>query len=100
MKKQIEEEIFHKQFDAPITWNDIKYFEFQDNDILDIGYKEGFYSENNSWDGGHIAVITRTRLETDNEYNKRLLQEEQNKKHYKEQRYKNYLKLKQEFEHE
>lgn len=95
---EIQETIFHDQSDQPFRWKDIKHVEFQDNDEIAIRYEEGFYSENNSWDGGFIAEIFRMRLETDEEFNDRMTELEKDKEFWKKKRYENYLELKAEFE--
>jgi len=99
MKKTISEEIFRLHVnDRNITWKDIKHIEFQDDDVIDAGCDDGFYSENESWDPFNYFVVLRYRLETDKEYYERLKEEENDKEELKLRRYQNYIKLKQEFE--
>ena len=98
MKKMIEKVIFKKiDYDKPILFSTIKDV-VQDNDIIHSGWDEGFYIENNSIDGHYFMRITREILETDEEYNKRVKQNELTAKWAKERRYESYLKLKKEFE--
>lgn len=84
--------------DQPITWGDIKHFQFEDNDHIECGYVEGYYSENNSWNPHYTCVIIRKVWETDEQFEKRQRQIELEKKWAKERRYETYLKLKQEFD--
>jgi hypothetical protein len=100
MKEKIkfQETIFHGNSDEPFKWKDIKHIEFQDDDELCIRYEEGFYSENNSWDGGFVAEVFRMQLESDEEFNNRMIELEKDKEFWKKKRYENYLKLKEEFE--
>jgi len=89
-KKIISKLILEEHKRDQIKWKDIKHLDLQD--------EEPFYSENNSHDGYYYVSVRRLMLETDEEF-------EERKKHYKElterskeERYKSYLKLKQEFE--
>lgn len=97
-KKTKQVTIFQDQKYSPITWKDIKHVDLQDDDELNIQWNEPYYSENNSWDGHYSVSIIRNRLETDEEFQKRLEREERDLKRQKEYRYNNYLKLKSEFE--
>jgi len=85
---------------SPITWKQLKDFKFEDDDKINVGYREGHYSENNSWDPYYSAEILRTRLETDEEMEKRIKNSERDAKWAREKRYENYLRLKKEFENE
>jgi hypothetical protein len=97
-KKLKEITIFQEQKKSPITWKDIKHVDLQDDDELNIQWNEPYYSENNSWDGHYSVSIRRNRLETDEEFQKRLEREERDLKRQKEIKYNTYLKLKSEFE--
>ncbi len=70
----------------------------QDGDVVQSGYEEPFYSENESWDGHFYARVIRKRLESDEEYNTRIEEIETYKREAKKRRHETYLKLKQEFE--
>lgn len=94
----VDKQIFHKTKDKPFTWSDIKHIQFEDGDVIDCGYVEPYYSENNSWDGHYSCSIIRKVLETDEQFQKRCERNENQKKWAKEQRYKSYLKLKEEFD--
>ena len=98
IKKKIKKVIFQKESETPFTWFDIKDIEFQDDDQLQIGYDEGFYSENESWDPHYFVIITRSFEETDNEFAERIKDEEEYSKWLKALRYETYLNLKKEFE--
>lgn len=97
-KIKVEKEIFREQSQNPFTWKDLKDIKFEDDDRLEIGYDEGYYSENNSWDPHHYAIVTRMIEETDEQFSKRQANIKRDKKWAKERRYQNYLKLKEEFE--
>ena len=96
----IRKEIYHKQSNYPFTWKDIKDFQFEDDDELDIGYDEGFYSENNSWDPHYYVIIYRDIIETDEQFERRINQAKEAKERNRKDRYERYLKLKAEFEPE
>ncbi len=66
-------------------------------DIINIIRDEGFQSENNSWDAYTRLVITREREETDAEYEKRKLKNQEHKEDLKKRRYDDYVSLKTEF---
>jgi len=101
MKKEIKTDvIFNKHYDGCL-----RGFKFEDlpKDLLptDVIYFErvdAFYSENNSWDDYSTLKVYRDREETDEEFEKRKLFWEQKKEVSRELRYKDYLKLKKEFE--
>ncbi len=100
-KKTIKEKIHEKYYSG---FPDIRMSELPTDllptDIIEIDRVEPFYSDNNSWDAHTYVIVYRERLETDEEFEKRLLNIEENKKASKQLRYQNYLKLKKEFETE
>lgn len=96
-KIKVPKEIFREMKSSPFKWSDLKHIEFQDEDQIDIGYDEGYVSENNSWDAHHYAVVTRMVEETDEEFERRRKNNERDEKWARERRYENYLKLKKEF---
>jgi hypothetical protein len=93
-----EKQIFWEQKNEPFTWKDIKDIPLEDDDILNIGYTNSFYSENESWDGHYHAEVLRMVLETDEQFEERKADRERDKKEAKERRLASYLKLKEEFE--
>jgi hypothetical protein len=99
-KIKIRKYIKDIQIDNPITWKDIKDFQFEDDDIISIGYEEAFYSENNSWDGFYYCRVERMVEETDEEYENRMERKRSSESILKKNRYEQYLKLKKEFEGE
>lgn len=99
-KIKIRKYIKDIQIDNPITWKDIKDFQFEDDDIISIGYEEGYYSENNSWDGFYYCRVERMVEETDEEYEDRMERKRSSDSLLKKNRYEQYLKLKKEFEGE
>lgn len=92
--------IFHKQMDDFPTWKDIKHIDFEDDDRLRISYEEPYYSENNSHDGYFYIEVEREFEETDEEYEKRMKRVAEDRESLRKQRYKNYLRLKEEFEND
>lgn len=98
MKQELPTVIFSLTKDEPISWKDVKHIDFQDKDKLIIQYVEPFYSENESYDGYYMAEVIRDITETDEQYEKRLKQEEEQNKLLRERRYESYLRLKKEFE--
>ena len=97
-KIKVEKIIFTAAKETPFTWKDLKHVQFEDDDKIDIGYDEGYYSENNSWDSHYYARVIRMVEETDEQFTKRIADNERDKKWAKERRYESYLKLKKEFE--
>lgn len=99
MKREtVQYNIFYEVKSKQFTWKDLKSVQFQDDDIIDITYDEGYYSENDSWDPYFIATVVRTRPETDEEMDRRIKKNEETQKELKERRRETYLKLKKEFE--
>lgn len=101
-KKKIKfEPIFYKTFgQTQPTWKELKDVELQDDDLVTISYEEAYYSENNSYDGHWFIDVQRQREETDKEYEERMKEIENSRDMLKKMRYKEYLKLKEEFEKE
>jgi hypothetical protein len=99
-KIKIKKEVFDIRSDKQITWKEIKHFQFEDDDIVSIGWQEPYYSENNSWDGFHYCTVIRMVEETDEEYENRMEIKRTTDSILKKNRYENYLKLKKEFEPE
>jgi hypothetical protein len=100
MKKKIKYEFYSKTFDGDMA--DVRFSDFppdiQPNDIVEIGRDEGLISENNSYDSYTELVIIREREETDEEYRKRIDEEDSFKIELRQRRYDQYLKLKKEFD--
>ncbi len=96
-KKLVSDTVFRKIANTPILFKDID-IELHDEDVIQAGYDEGFQTENNSVDPYFYLEVQRERLETDEEYEKRIKRDEHTRRYLKERRYQNYLKLKDEFE--
>ena len=98
-KKEILTQVFHTiNRSNPITYGEVaEKFDFQPGDLITAGYNEGFYSENNSMDPHYEFTVHRLILETDEAFEKRLEQGKRDKDEMKSRRFKNYLKLKEEF---
>jgi hypothetical protein len=74
--------------------------DLQEDDIIDIRREESFYSENTSFDAYTELLIIREQDETEEEYQKRISDNELFKEESKRRRYETYLRLKSEFEPE
>lgn len=97
-KVYLDKVMIQKSSNDAFTWKEIKDFQFEDDDLVKIEYVEPFYSENNSYDGHYIFEVIREVLETDEQYEKRIMQNELDREKYRKERYERYLKMKQEFE--
>ena len=97
-KIKLDKNIFRLAKDSSFRWKDIKNIPFEDEDIIRIEYVEAYYSENNSWDDHFVAEVIREVEETDEQFQKRMRDIERDKKWAEDTRYRNYLKLKAEFE--
>jgi hypothetical protein len=93
-----EKEIYSIKRQTKIKWSDIKHLKMEDDDILHIGFDEGYYSENESWEPYYFANVTRMVEETDAERDERVRMAQFHTEEMKKRRYDNYLKLKMEFE--
>jgi hypothetical protein len=99
-KKFITKEIFRKSYNenlALIPFGDIPSY-ILPTDKIHIEYDEGYFSESNSWDAHTDLVISREVLETDEEFDKRMLNASKEYERMKTARYEHYLKLKKEFD--
>jgi hypothetical protein len=93
IKKEMQ--IFVGHNDKQMRWADIKHLELEDDDVIHSGWVD---DENFDYHGYWRNEITRMVEETDEEFAKRVANNELNNKWAKERRYENYLKLKEEFE--
>ena len=85
-KKIIYKEIFTKEYDgdcANVRFGDLPK-DLNDDDVIDIGYT--------------TLLVTRPTLETDEEFNERVRDNEKYKEQFRKKRYSTYLELKKEFE--
>lgn len=101
MKRElVQEEIFTKTYrgsQSEVPFGDLPK-DLLPIDKIFIEYDEGFYSENNSWDPSTKLHIFRNREETDAEFEERKAWWDAKKEESRTSRYKDYLRLKQEFE--
>jgi hypothetical protein len=100
MKQKVKEKIYTKDFknsQEDVRFSDLPK-DIQENDIIEIRREEAFFSENNSYDAYTELLVICERDETDEEYQKRISDNEYHKEELKKRRYENYLKLKSEFE--
>jgi hypothetical protein len=89
-----ETHIYWHQLNTQLKWGDIKHHQLEDDDLIYSAWEED--EDRGSWG----ATIIRMVEETDAQFQKRMDEIEQQDKWAKEQRYKSYLKLKEEFENE
>jgi len=85
-----EKQIYWHSIQRLIKWSDIKHLTLEDDDTIRS------YWDNE--DNGFYGEIIRMVEETDEQHQKHIADNERHNKWLKEQRYKSYLKLKQEFE--
>jgi hypothetical protein len=98
-KTKIKKDVFFLEKDTPITWKEIKTFQFEDDDIININSEEPYYSDKiNSWDMFFYCCVERMVEETDEEYEDRMERKRATDALLKKNRYEQYLKLKKEFE--
>lgn len=98
-KKTVYDEVFKKHYmgeEHDISVGDLPT-DLLPTDIIRYESDPGYYSENNSWEPYTKILILRPRLETDDERSIRLERSRLYQEEYKQRRYKNYLKLKEEF---
>lgn len=96
----VEDVIFEKQYDGEdrsIPFGDFSKGLLPTDEIY-IQRDEGYQSENNSWDPFTKIIISRARLETEEEQEIRLERSRLFNEKRKEDRYNTYLKFKEEFE--
>jgi hypothetical protein len=87
-----EVQIYFHISDRLIKWSDIKHLDLEDDDIIQSTWED-------DEDGGcFFGQITRMVEETDEQFQKRQNDLDRQAKWAKEQRLKNYLRLKEEFE--
>jgi hypothetical protein len=97
-KKIIETVVFNKiSYKEPIKFSEID-IELQPDDIILQNHEEEYHGSDSGHDAHWSMTIYRDRLETDEEYEKRLEETKTLQKELKEKRYERYLELKEEFE--
>jgi hypothetical protein len=88
-----ETEVFCLNKRRLIKWSDIKHLQLEDDDVI-----RSSWEDDEDGDGYYVGTITRMVEETDEQYQKRLSTNEQDKERMKKSRYESYLRLKKEFE--
>lgn len=95
----VEYEVLNeKRRTSSFKWKDIKDFKFEDGDEITASYEDDYYDDGCHYDSYHWIRVVRFREENDSEYELRQKRIQESRKELKEQRYKNYLRLKKEFE--
>jgi hypothetical protein len=89
---------FSNSFGESIKWKDIKHFQFEDDDRIEISREEE--CEDNDYRPDWCCYVSRSVLETDKEYEERIEQEKQDDIRKKKMRYEHFVRLKSEFEPE
>lgn len=98
-KKTVYDNIFRKRYDGEecdILIGDLPK-DLQPTDVLTYVSDPGYYSDNNSWDAYTEVMVSRPRLETDEEQAERLENSRLYLEKRRDDRYSTYLKLKEEF---
>jgi hypothetical protein len=92
----VEKVVFHQEKEYyPFLWKDIKHFDFQDEDEINMGYDE-WDEERNVGDTYTIEVIRKV-LESDEEYEKRIADFGKIQEQNALQQERTYLELKRKF---
>ncbi len=97
-KQYINTTILDLQLDTPPKWSDIKHIKFEDDDVIQAGWVEPYYSENNSYEGFYHVMVQRRVLESDEVYNERLISNARLANELQAKRYETFKRLKEEFE--
>ena len=110
-KKQVEKIIFRDSRSASHFNNDNRYrwgevlailednkIELRDDDILEVGYTEGYDHGDYERGAAYDLSVIRFREETDEELENRIAHAKMMKEFSEKSRFKAYLKLKEEFE--
>jgi len=84
-------------YKKPITFSRIKHI-LVDNDEIYSGYNEEYHGSDSAMDGHFYMRVNRDRIETDDEFNLRVIGNTKEMERSKNRRYNSYLKLKKEFE--
>lgn len=92
-----EKQIFHHGKDRQLVWGDIKHLQLEDEDVIHSCWVD---DDNFEYHGYWHGEITRMVEETDEQFAKRIADNERQSKWAKEKRYESYLKLKKEFEND
>ena len=89
--------VFRKvDYHKPIPFKDIN-IDLEPDDRIFSGFEEAEYRSDGGMDSHWYMTIDRDRLETDEEHNKRLFEEEKTKNYLRSRRLNSYIKLKEEF---
>jgi hypothetical protein len=94
-KIKVEKQIYWGKNNDPMTWEDIKHLQLEDDDIIQSGWVD---DDNSDLRGYWHSEITRMVEETDEQFEKRQADNERMNRWAEERRYESYLKLKKEFE--
>ena len=101
-KKIVRERIIHRtrRPGEPFRFENLLEYNPQPDDIIEMGFQEGWDHGDSMCENSEILEIYRDRLETDEEFEERKRMAEIQDKWGKKRRYEQYLKLKEEFEPE
>lgn len=97
-KKLIKVTVHENKQTEPFTKHYLNGLTLEPEDTIDIHFEEGGFTSDNEWPSGWYIKVERTRLETDEELDKRISDNERITEELKERRYQRYLELKHEFE--
>lgn len=99
-KKMIEVCVHDEQGKYPIPIDSNIMSKMQIGDRINAGYQEQEIFSDSETPAHYFFYIYRDRIETDDEFNKRIEQSKKDQQDLKERRYQTYLKLKKEFGNE
>jgi hypothetical protein len=95
-KIKVEKQIYWGSNNDQMKWKDIKHLHLEDDDVISSGWVD---DDNFDYHGYWHNEITRMVEESDEQFEKRQADNERMSRWAREQRYKSYLKLKEEFEY-
>ena len=97
-KMIIPDIINQRILEKPITFKELSALNLELDDEIVCEFEEGYTSENLSYTDHYVFRVTRYRLETESEFNDRMVSQRKLSNELKQKRYERYLELKKEFE--
>ncbi|HUU87406.1 MAG TPA: NAD(+) synthase [Candidatus Glassbacteria bacterium] len=97
-KKMITVDVHHHNGDKPYNKEYLDKLNLLPDDVISVSYEEEEYRSDGGSPAGWYISVQRTRIETDEEFEKRVKENKEILERLKEGRYQRYLDLKKEFE--
>jgi NAD+ synthetase len=97
-KQMITVDVYSHNGEEPYTKEYLDKLNLEKADVINIHWEEEEYRSDGGTPAGWYIDVQRTRLETDDEFAKRIKDGKITNEDLKKRRYENYLKLKKEFE--